>query len=211
MTPVVEKVVPPTAKNGTNGANGHPPKPQSREELIYALMRTDGKAEIIRGKIVQFMTSGDMPSSAVGNVVFALRLWTRDTGATGRVYADGIGNLCDLPHRFSFSPDASYYTGERSGAKFLPTPPVFAVEVRSEGDYGPAMEIEMRDKRADYFATGFTEVVWDVDLLSTGDVVRKYTKAGGAQTPVAVYKRGDIADAEPAVPGFSMPVDDLFE
>ncbi|MBC8142405.1 MAG: Uma2 family endonuclease [Armatimonadetes bacterium] len=173
-------------------------------------MRTDGKAEIINGKVVKFMASGDMPSSAAKNIVFALEIWKRTTGETGRVYADGIGYLCSLSHRFSFSPDASYYTGERSGAKFLPTTPVFAVEVRSEGDYGAAMEAEMKAKREDYFATG-TEVVWNVDVLRGAEIVRKFTKAGGAETPVAVFKRGDVADAEPAVPGFTVKVDDLFE
>ena len=54
----------------------------------------------------------------------------------------------------------------------MPQAPVFAVEVRSEGDYGPAAEREMAAKRADYFAAG-TKVVWDVDLLSD-DVVRVY-------------------------------------
>ena len=48
--------------------------------------------------------------------------------------------------------------------KFFQGAPVFAVEIRSENDYGPAAEREMAAKRADYFAAG-TLVVWDVDLL----------------------------------------------
>ncbi len=56
--------------------------------------------------------------------------------------------------------------------KFFQGAPVFAVEVRSEGDYGPRAEREMAAKRADYFAAG-TLVVWDVDLLSE-NVVRVY-------------------------------------
>ena len=102
-----------------------------------------------------------------------------------------------------------YYAGENFSAKFLPSPPVFAVEVRSEGDYSAAMESEMTEKRADYFAAG-TEVVWDVDVLRSTEIIRKFIKASGAETPVAVFRRGDTADAEPAVPGFTMPVDDLF-
>src|SRR3712207_7434649 len=38
----------------------------------------------------------------------------------------------------------------RTGMKFLEGAPVFAVEVRSEGDYGPAAEQAMAEKRADY-------------------------------------------------------------
>jgi Uma2 family endonuclease len=89
--------------------------------------------------------------------------------------------------------------------KFFEGAPIFAVEVRSEGDYGPAAEGAMAQKRADYFAAG-TLVVWDVDLL-TEDVVRSY-RSGEAE-PI-VFGRGQTADAEPAVPGWSMAVDDLF-
>jgi Uma2 family endonuclease len=90
--------------------------------------------------------------------------------------------------------------------RFLEGAPAFAVEVRSEGDYGPAAEQEMANKRADYFAAG-TLVVWDVDLLSP-DIVRVY-RAGNSTHP-AIYRRSEVAEAEPAVPGWAMPVDDLF-
>jgi Uma2 family endonuclease len=90
--------------------------------------------------------------------------------------------------------------------KFFNGAPVFAVEVRSEGDYGPKAETAIARKRTDYFAAG-TLVVWDVDLLSL-DVVRVY-RAGESGEPT-IYRRGDIAEAEPAVPGWSIPVDDLF-
>ena len=85
--------------------------------------------------------------------------------------------------------------------------PIFAVEVRSENDYGPAAERAMQAKRADYFACG-TLVVWDVDLLST-DVIKVY-RASDPDHPT-IYRRGDTAEAEPAAPGWRMPVDDLFE
>ena len=65
----------------------------------------------------------------------------------------------------------------------------------------------MAAKRADYFAAG-TLVVWDVDLLSDG-VVRVY-RNGDAENPSSLHHRGELADAEPAVPGWTMPVHDLF-
>ena len=84
--------------------------------------------------------------------------------------------------------------------------PIFAVEVRSGDDYGPRAERVMAQKRADYFAAG-TRVVWDVDLLNE-DVVRAY-RADDPGHP-KVFRRGETAAAEPAVPGWTMPVDDLF-
>jgi Uma2 family endonuclease len=91
--------------------------------------------------------------------------------------------------------------------RFLEGAPVFAVEVRSENDYGRVAEEQIRQKRADYFACG-TLVVWDVDLLSE-DVIKSY-KASDPEHPV-IFRRGDSADADPAVPGWRMAVNDLFE
>jgi len=90
--------------------------------------------------------------------------------------------------------------------KFFEGAPVFAAEVRSEGDYGPKAEAALARKRADYFAAG-TLVVWDVDLLS--DEVVKVYRAAEPEHPTA-YRRGDTAEAEPAVPGWRMAVEDLF-
>lgn len=147
------------------------------------------------------------PSSLRAFVVaVSLREHSRVTGV-GRAYTDNAGFIVNLAHRRSFSPDASYYIGPRSGMRFLDGAPVFAAEVRSEGDYGPAAEAAMLQKRADYFAAG-TLVVWDVDLLSD-DVVRVY-HASDPHTPTS-YRRGEVAEAEPAVPGWRLPVDDLFE
>ncbi len=90
--------------------------------------------------------------------------------------------------------------------KFIEGAPTFAAEVRSGDDYGPAAERKIARKIADYFAAG-TQVVWDVDLLSD-DVVKSY-RADEPGNPT-IYSRGQAATAEPALPGWSMPVDDLF-
>jgi Uma2 family endonuclease len=90
--------------------------------------------------------------------------------------------------------------------RFLEGAPVFAVEVRSEHDYGPAAEQAMAAKRTDYFACE-TLVVWDMDFLSE-DVIRVY-RASDPDHP-SIYRRGEIAEAEPAVPGWQMPLHDLF-
>ena len=116
--------------------------------------------------------------------------------------------LPELPSgRESFSPDAAYYTGSlpQNLMRFVEGPPDFAVEVRSEGNYGPAAEAELATKRVDYFQAG-TKVVWDVDPLA-GEV-RVYR--GGAPDQPVVYTRGQEAEAEPAVPGWRLPVDWLM-
>jgi Uma2 family endonuclease len=165
----------------------------------------DGKAELVNGELRLMSPTGDLPGSAAAAILVSLYAHMRRTGV-GRAYGDNVGFIVNLPNRKSFSPDAAYYTGPRTRGKFLEGAPVFAVEVRSEGDYGPHAEKEMAEKRRDYFAAG-TLVVWDVDVLQT-EVVRVY----GASDPEnpRIYRRGELAEAEPAVPGWAMPVEDLF-
>jgi len=172
---------------------------------VADLYAVEGKAELVNGELVPMCPTGDAPNYAVGRVFIALAAY-EEQYKTGRAVTDGAGFLVNLPHRQSFSPDAAFHVGPHAGMKFLVGAPVFAVEVRSEGDYGRRMEQEMATKRADYFAAG-TLVVWDVDLQSP-NVVRVYRATDLTQP--TIYRRGDLAEAEPAVPGWTMPVDKLF-
>ena len=149
--------------------------------------------------------TGGIPGRAGGEIYVALRDHERRTGR-GYAFPDNVGFVVHLPRRGSFSPDAAFHPGPLRGGRFLDGAPAFAAEVRSEGDYGEGAEREMAEKRADYFAAG-TAVVWDVDVLR-GRVVRVY-RADDPDRPT-VYRSGEMAEAEPALPGWSMPVDDLL-
>jgi Uma2 family endonuclease len=179
-------------------------KTQATIEDLYQLP-SNRKAEIVNGEIILLSPTGDMPGRAGGSIYVSLRGIERQAG--GRAYPDNVGFRVSLPNRKSFSPDAAFYVGKPSGMKFLDGAPVFAAEIRSENDYGKEAEIEIAMKRRDYFAAG-TLVVWDVDLLSD-DVIKVY-RASDPDNP-KVYPRGEIAEAEPAVPGWRMPVDELFD
>lgn len=173
---------------------------------IEDLYRVKEKAELVNGEIVRYMPTGYEPGYAALEITISLRNHVRAT-KQGFALGDNQAFIVDLPNRQSFSPDAAYYEGPNPGMKFFNGPPLFAVEVRSEGDYGPKAERDMAAKRADYFRAG-TVVVWDVDLDSE-DVVRKYTVDD--QEHPKVFRRGDDADASPAVVGWTIPVNDLFE
>ncbi len=110
--------------------------------------------------------------------------------------------------RESFSADASFHCGPfpKNPMHFISGAPHFAVEVRSENDYTPSVETEMAEKRAfDYFLAG-TEVVWDVDTLA--ECIHAY-RASDPDHPIT-FRHGDIAEAEPAVPGWRVSVDWIF-
>jgi Uma2 family endonuclease len=164
---------------------------------IEDLYQVDGKAELVNGEIVLMSPTGGLSNYAASEIFVSLRAYAR-LMKTGHAVGDNAAFRVSLPNRESFSPDAAFYLGSIT-MKFFEGAPIFAAEVRSEGDYGPKAERHMAEKRADYFA--------DVDLVSD-DVVRVY-RATDALNPT-VYRRGDTAEAEPAVPGWTMPVDALF-
>lgn len=178
----------------------------STADLVAALYRVDGKAEIVGEEIVLMPPAGDLHNLSSGSIYVSLREYGRRT-RRGRAYSDSTGFLVDLPHRKSFSPDAAFYIGPRTGPKFLDHAPIFAVEVRSPEEYGPAAEKAMAAKRAEYFAAG-TQVVWDIDVLREG-VIRVF-RASAPDEP-RVYRRREVAEAEPALPGWTFPVDALFD
>ena len=181
----------------------------SREATIEDLYRVfeTNKAEIVNGEIRLMSPTGWLPGRASGRIYSSLDDHERAT-SSGRAFPDNVGFEVDLPNRKSFSPDAAWYVGAESGMRFPVGAPRFAAEVRSANDYGVQAERDMAEKRADYFAAG-TLVVWDVDLQSDL-VIRKYTQAGGPDQAVTVFRQGERADAEPAVPGWTMSVDELF-
>jgi Uma2 family endonuclease len=179
-------------------------KTQATIEDLYHVPE-NGKAEIVNGELRLMSPTGGLPSSAALEVVVSLRTHARRTGV-GRAYADNTGFVVNLPNRKSFSPDAAFYVGPPPSGEFLEGAPLFAVEVRSKEDYGPRAEQDMAAKRRDYFAAG-TLVVWDVDVLQS-ESVRVY-RASDPENPT-VYRRGEVAEAEPAVAGWIMPVEDLF-
>ena len=172
------------------------------------LYREEGKAELIGGRIVRYMASGAKPSAVAFEIAVSLRTYAKTFGR-GQAFSDGIGYAVpELPSgRESFSPDASYHLGPLpiNPMRFIEGVPTFAVEVRSENDYGDAAEGEMSAKRADYFAAG-TLVVWDVDPVA--ETVAVY-RATAPMQPV-IYRRDETAEAEPAVPGWKIAVADIF-
>lgn len=175
------------------------------EATIDDLYRVPGKAELVDGEIVLMSPTGYSPGYAGFRIVRSLDDYALLTGS-GHAVPDNVAYVVDLPHRKSFSPDASYFEGEVD-SRFIVGVPRFAAEVRSDSDYGPAAERKIAAKRADYFAVG-TLIVWDVDLSSL-DVVRVY-RIGDPDSPT-IYRRGDHAEAELAVPGWTMRVDELYD
>ena len=172
------------------------------------LERTTEKAELINGEIVLLMPTGYLPSRVSLRIARSLDEHAETTGR-GVAFGDNMGFVVPTlaSGRESFAPDAAFFDGPppTNLMKFIAGAPTFAVEGRSEGDYEPSAELELARKRADYFEAG-TAIVWDVDPLA--GCVRAY--AAGAPDQPTAFRRGQVADAGPAVPGWRIAVDRIF-
>jgi Uma2 family endonuclease len=172
------------------------------------LMRADGKAELIGGKVVPLMLTGFHPGRIGGRIFRSLDDYTKQTGR-GVALPDNVGYaVSELSSgRESFAPDASFFDEQLPSEEmdFIEGPPTLAVEVRSKNDHGDAAEEAMAAKRADYFEAG-TIVVWDID--SVAEIVRVYRHTSPESS--SDFGRGQMVDAEPAVPGWRMAVDEML-
>jgi len=171
------------------------------------LARVDGKAELVGGRLVLISPNGHLPSVVAGRVFLSLADYTDKTGRGIASTGSMVFAVSALATgRESFSPDAAYYTGPLPAdeMRFIEGAPDFAAEVRSAGDSGPAAEAAMAAKRAEYFEAG-TRVVWDVDPVAR--LVRRYRPGEAAPS---VFAAESEADAEPAVPGWRLAVDELM-
>ncbi len=163
----------------------------------------NSKAEIVAGEIMPISPTQWGPNIAGGRIFSSLDAYA-EKEQNGYAFTDNMAFVVTVPTQRSFSPDAAYFLGEPEEGpdEFIRAAPTFAVEVRSDGDYGSAAE----RKRVEYFAAG-TLVVWDVDVLREM-VVRVY-RASDPDT-ATVYGKGEIAEAEPAVPGWRFQVDRIL-
>src|ERR1700730_8027816 len=110
----------------------------SQRATLDDLYRSEGKAELIGGRIIQYMPTRMRPSEVASNIYVDLRNFTKKKGKD-RAFNDNLGYAVpELPSgRESFSPDTSYYDGilPTNLMRFIAGAPTFAVEVRSKNDY----------------------------------------------------------------------------
>jgi Uma2 family endonuclease len=172
---------------------------------VEDLYQVNGKAELVGGELRMMSPASGRHGRAT--LVIAASLMQMEKTLKGFAFCDNVGFLVNLPNRRSFSPDAAFFMGAVPEEEFLNQAPVFAVEIRSPSDYGPAAEQRLAVKRDEYFAAG-TQVVWDVDLRGD-DVVQVYRQS--EPTNPQIYRRDEVAETEPAVPGWTFPVSDLFK
>ncbi|WP_278003101.1 Uma2 family endonuclease [Roseofilum reptotaenium] len=160
--------------------------------------------EIVNGELIDMGNSGALH----GNIAIIL-----SSALFAVVNTQKLGALFDSSTAFKMkngnrrSPDISFFAKERlQGMTELPSgflegAPDLVVEVLSPGN---TVE-EIHDKLVEYFENG-TRLAWIIHPSEHYVLVYR-----SAQEPDRLLKSVDALDGEEVIPGFTLPVADLFQ
>ena len=174
--------------------------PQSATMTLEEFLENDVEGyEYVKGELVP-MPDASIKHSEIGiNLIHYLHIHVRQNNL-GRVYS--LETSFKVGERV-LKPDIAYVSAERLSDdkdKGYPIPPDLAVEVVSSSD----IQSRILDKVRAYLDAG-TRCVWVVEpTLKTVTVYQ-------SETDIKTLTREDTLTGEDVVPGFSCPVELLFE
>lgn len=176
------------------------------EDLItaeeFARFPDLGPCELVNGRIVHL--SPAQPLHGLVEARLGSRLFTHaDSSGRGLVLGGEVGLWVRRGPDTVRGADLLFISRERWARRnpkgFLDGPPELVVEILSPDDrYGEVME-----KLEEYLALG-------VDLVWIVDPERRYVLAYRSLLEVERFEEGDVLTDEEILPGFSLPVADLF-
>lgn len=169
---------------------------------LYRLPDRNLKYGLSCGRLVSEPPPGVRHGRVAANLVYALKSYVRKHGGGIVLTCDSWFVLARGPDTVR-GPDVAYVTLERletlvDDRKPFPGPPDLAVEVLSPSD----REASVHSKLNDYLGNQ-TPLVWIVDPEA-----QKFLVCSSADT--MVLGTGDTLTAPSLLPGFSLPVKDVF-
>ena len=173
------------------------------EELLH--LPGDGwRHALVEGELQRMTPAGFDHGAVVMNVAAPLAQYVRRRGL-GVVCGAETGFVLARRPDTVLAPDAAFVRRERIPASGRPSAfwegaPDLAVEVVSPGDTRP----EVAAKVASWLAAG-TRVVWVIDPGR-----RSVTVHEPGAPPRRLAADSDVADGAPLVPGFRLPLADVF-
>ncbi|MEO0565490.1 MAG: Uma2 family endonuclease [Chloroflexota bacterium] len=172
---------------------------QSFEAFIAKPENQGRNFELLRGEIIE-VTSNPYSSEIAGLIIFFIHLFLRENKIKGHVTVPDGGYIVNDER---YIPDVAYISAAKQATMpynqgYNTLPPELAVEVLSPSDAAT----NVRVKVANYLAAG--TVVW---------VVNPPVKEIEVYVPgqsVVVYAESDTLDGAPVLPGFKLPVAEVF-
>ncbi len=172
------------------------------DEFFEQYSHREGKFELVKGEVVEVKPPGEEHGEIAGNIAGEFYGYSRRYG-TGRMGVETGHRLESAPDTVR-GPDVYFSLSRRAGGRerspgFVPGAPDIAVEVVSPSDTAP----EVERKVAEYLAAG-SQRVWLVYPASRSVAVHR------ADGSVATYGGDDVITDEELLPGFSLPLADIF-
>jgi Uma2 family endonuclease len=182
----------------------HPPPGTATEADVLRALEAPQKriCELIDGVLVEKAT-GYRESILASMVIESLNAFVRSRNLGLVTAPDGTVRLWAGRVRI---PDVAFFSWDRMPGRKRPPDPIpslspdLAIEVLSQSN----TPSEMRTKRADYFSVG-VRLVWEIDPETR--TVQVYSRAAAAD---AVLTEADDLDGDPVLPGFKLPIGELF-
>ena len=171
------------------------------EEFYLFCCQNDGRYELIEGEVVESSLPDDVHGETTANVGAAFNNYRRYLGAgqarvsTGYTLRTGPDTVRGPDVSFVFRPRV-----EGRGSGFPVGAPDIAVEIVSPSDTAAGMA----RKVAEYLAAGSLRV-WVVYPAGRRVVIHR------ADGPVISYGGGDVITDKELLPGFSLPLSEIFE
>ncbi len=172
------------------------------DEFFEFCCRSDGRYELVRGDVIELAPANDEHGEISINIGTAFNIYSRQSGV-GRTRSETGYRLEQNPDTVR-GPDISFVLLPRGPEvtltrRFVPGAPDIAVEVVSPSNSAAGMA----RKVAEYLAAG-SQRVW-VTYTTTRSVV--VHRADGA---TIAYTGDDVITDEELLPGFSLPLAEIF-
>ena len=178
-------------------------RPMTADELLD--MPDDGfRYELVRGELRKMAPAGHDHGSIAALVAIRLGTYVME-GGLGKVYVAEAGFKLESDPDHVRAPDAAFVRRERAEAArgtpgFFPGAPDVAVEVVSPSD----SYTEVEEKVADWLGAGTLAVI-------VVDPRRRTVKVHRSLEDAVVLTEADVLAIEDVVPGWRMPVQDIFK
>jgi Uma2 family endonuclease len=172
-------------------------------EILYQKPPEARRGELVKGEFIAMSPAGFHHGRIAMKIGTFLNVYVMENGL-GEVYAAETGFLLSRDPDTVRAPDAAFVVAERAAAQtseagFFEGAPDLAVEVIS-----PSETIEMVEaKLIDYLEAG-TKLVWLV-YPRTQTVI-----AYRSLTDVQIFTMADTLDGGELLPGFTVPVPEIF-
>ena len=171
------------------------------EEFYLFCCENDGRYELVDGEVLELAPANDEHGETAGNVVTAFNNYSRPRGI-GRARVETGYTLRTGPDTVR-GPDVSFVLQPRvegRGSGFPVGAPDIAVEVVSPSNTAA----EVARKVAEYLAAG-SQRVWVIYPAARRVVIHR------ADGSVLSYGGDDVIADEELLPGFSLPLSEIFE